>query len=160
MVVYFRFLDLFKIEASFHLAQFCQFNTLILTMARGNYTEEKLRAAVKAVDEDGISYGDAAKLFNIPKPTIHKYSKETIVMKPVPGRAPVLTPDEEGALEKWCLDLAELGFPRTDQDLLNQVEKIIKADGRETTFSSMVLIFFCTNFMFSRTNLSFLYIFI
>ena len=123
MVVYFRFLDLFKIEASIHLAQFCQFNTLILTMTGGNYTEEKLRAAVKAVNEDGISYGDASKLFNIPKPTIHKYSKETIVVKPVPGRAPVLTPDEEGALEKWCLDLAELVFPRTDRDLLNQVEK-------------------------------------
>ena len=52
-------------------------------MARGNYTEEKLRAAVKAVNEDGISYGDASKLFNIPKPNSHKYFKETIVVKPI-----------------------------------------------------------------------------
>ena len=77
-------------------------------MTRGNYTEEKMRAAVRAVNEDGVSYGEASKNFNIPKPTIHKYSKETIVVKPVPGRAPVLTPEED----MWCLDLAELGFPR------------------------------------------------
>ena len=69
------------------------------TKIRGNYTEENLKAAVKAVNENGLRYGDALKFFNMP--TIHKYSKQSVVVKPIPGKAPVLTTYEEGALEKW-----------------------------------------------------------
>ena len=39
------------------------------TKIQGTYTEENLKAAVKAVNEDGLSYGDALKIFNMP--TIH-----------------------------------------------------------------------------------------
>ena len=42
---------------------------------RGQYSEEALKKSVRA-----ISYGVAAKTFGIPKPTIHKYAKETIAL--------------------------------------------------------------------------------
>ena len=47
---------------------------------RGQYWDEALKKSVRAIQEDGISYGVAAKTFGIPKPTIHKYAKETIAL--------------------------------------------------------------------------------
>ena len=77
---------------------------------REKYTEDNLKKAVSAVREDGLSFGDAAKIFNIPKATIYKKSLSTIVKKMKPGPAAVLTEDGEKLFENHCIYLAEVGF--------------------------------------------------
>ena len=42
--------------------------------------------------------------------------------------------DEEDVLRVWCIELCRRGFPVTDDDLMDQVQKIVIADGRETPF--------------------------
>ena len=46
---------------------------------RGNYSEETLKKAVEAVKEDGLSFGVAANFYGVPKATVVKYSKATVV---------------------------------------------------------------------------------
>ena len=48
---------------------------------RGNYSEETLREAVRLVQDEGYSYGDVFKKTGIPKTTLHKYAKSTVVIK-------------------------------------------------------------------------------
>ena len=101
---------------------------------RQAYSEEDLQKAVNAIKEDGISFGDGEKIYKVPRGTIHKYSKLSTVKIQKPGPDPVMTEDEEDVIKVWCLELSKRGFPVTDDDLLNQVQRIVIADGRETPF--------------------------
>ena len=38
---------------------------------RGNYSSEDLAAAVKAVKDGGLSFSEASKIYNVPKPTYY-----------------------------------------------------------------------------------------
>ena len=57
------------------------------------YSLATLKKAVSAVKEDGMSYGAAAKMLGVPKPTLYRKCSETVVemRKPVPAQ--VLTQD-------------------------------------------------------------------
>ena len=101
---------------------------------RQQYSNENLQKAVQAINEDNISLGDASKIYQVPKSTLHKYIKFTVVVKQRPEPDPILTEDEEEGLQAWCFELAKRGFPVTNEDLLDEVQKIILADGRSTPF--------------------------
>ena len=45
----------------------------------GDYSEETLKKAVEVVKEDGLSFGVAANFYGVPKATVVKYSKATVV---------------------------------------------------------------------------------
>ena len=47
--------------------------------------------------------------------------------------------DEEDVLRVWCIELCRRGFPVTDDDLMDQVQKIVIADGRETPFRDGII---------------------
>ena len=81
-----------------------------------------------------MSYGRAAEMFQVPKATIHKKSLKSIVTKEKPGKATVLTADEETTLVELLTALAARGFPRSEDFVLDEVQKILKADGRENRF--------------------------
>ena len=79
---------------------------------RSLYSEETLEEAVyRLVNEEGFSYGDAKLKTGIPKSTIFKYSKASVVKKMKPGRTSVLTKEEELCLVQWTMDLVKVGFP-------------------------------------------------
>ena len=46
---------------------------------RGSYSEETLKEAVRLVQDEGYSYREVLKLTGIPRTTIHKYAKSTVV---------------------------------------------------------------------------------
>ena len=52
-----------------------------MAVKRGNYSEETLREAVCLVLDEGYSYGDVFKLTGVPKTTLFKYAKSTVVIK-------------------------------------------------------------------------------
>ena len=86
------------------------------------------------VQEEGWSYGEAQKATGVPKTTIYNYNKSAVISKKRKGRDTVLTREEELCLVEWCTNLAKVGFPVTDDDLLDQVQKLLNKDKRKTTF--------------------------
>ena len=62
---------------------------------RGSYSEETLKEAVRLVQDEGYSYREVLKLTGIPRTTIHKYAKSTVVIKKKHGPDTILTNDEE-----------------------------------------------------------------
>ena len=90
---------------------------------RGSYSEETLKEAVRLVQDEGYSYREVLKLTGIPRTTIHKYAKSTVVIKKKHGPDTILTNDEELCLVEWATKLVRIGFPATDENLLDQVEE-------------------------------------
>ena len=103
-------------------------------MSSQQYSEETLQEAVRLVQEEGWSYGEAQKATGVPKTTIYNYNKSAVISKKRKGRDTVLTREEELCLVEWCTNLAKVGFPVTDDDLLDQVQKRLNKDKRKTTF--------------------------
>ena len=86
------------------------------------------------VQEEGWSYGEAQKATGVPKTTIYNYSKSSVITKKRKGRDTVLTTEEELCLVEWCKKLSKVGFPVTDEELIDQVRKLLTKDGRENPF--------------------------
>ena len=84
---------------------------------RSCYSEETLEEAVRLVNEDGLSYGEAQLATGIPKSTIFKYPKDSVIKKKKPGRITILTKEEELCLVQWTTDLVKVGFPATDMEI-------------------------------------------
>lgn len=78
------------------------------------YTEDTLQQALEAMKE-GMPISQAAKVFLVPISTLKNRK-----LKPVARRAgadTILTADEEKILEKWLVEAAELGDPKTSQEI-------------------------------------------
>ena len=99
-----------------------------------NYTEEDLFKAVEAVKEKAMSTREAAKCFGIPKSTITDYCKKNVTKLERIGASTVLTPAEEDVLVLWLQSCLKRGFPRQDENLLNEVQKILIEDERDNPF--------------------------
>ena len=89
------------------------------------YSEETLKEAVRLVQEDGWSYGEAMKSIGVPKTTIYSYAKSTVVARKRRGRDPSLTNEEEICLVQWIIMLSKVGFPVTDDDVLANVPLLL-----------------------------------
>ena len=94
--------------------------------------------------EEGWSYGEAQKATGVPKTTIHTYFKTSVINKQRTGRKTTLTNEEELCLVEWWIKLSKVGFPVTDDDMLDQVQKLLKKDGRrenQTKFDQTMIMF-------------------
>ena len=72
------------------------------------------------------------------------------------GAASVLTKEEEDFLVQWLRSCLDRGFPRQDSNLVNEVQKILNADGRENPFTDNKpgnIIVKLTLILFSAENL-------
>ena len=96
-----------------------------------NYTNQDLVQAIAAV-KDGLSYRDAFSLYNVPIATLDRKIKGTNFTKQVRGVGSTLTEAEEKHLVQWLKHCQEAGFPRQDEALVSEVQKILKSDGRTT----------------------------
>ena len=100
---------------------------------RRKYSQEDLTLAVDEI-RDGLSFRKAVKKYGIPKTTLVDYCKRgTSVMQKI-GPASFLTKEEEDFLVSWLSSCLDRGFPRQDENLIKEVQKILKADGRKTPF--------------------------
>ena len=99
------------------------------------YTEESLVKAVDAVMDKSLSVRAAAKMFSIPKSTLFdKLASNKEVKIGKKGPPTILTADEETALVLWINTCMEKGFPRQDENLLDEVQAILRKDGRDNPF--------------------------
>ena len=98
------------------------------------YSQEDLTRAVSAAQFGYLSVREASTLFSVPKSTIQDKIKGSVVVKKRVGPKTELTQDEELGLVAWIELCQRRGFPRPDQALLHEVQKIIEEDGRENRF--------------------------
>merc|ERR1712105_87618 len=90
--------------------------------------------AVSKIKSGLLSTRAASKIYNIPRATLIKKKKLAIVEKAKFGPKTVLTEAEEHVFVDWLDLLCKIGFPRPDQALLKEVQKIITDDERDNPF--------------------------
>ena len=84
---------------------------------RGLWSLEVMKSAVKAV-EKGNGLREAARMLNVPVETLRRRVAGEVPIQCRPGPKPILTADEETAISKYCVRMAEMGFDLTRDDLL------------------------------------------
>ena len=103
------------------------------------YTAEELKLAVAAVKNREVSLQEASNLYNIPKTTLDRKKNKVIVEKLRRGPSTILTKDEEESLVLYIKEaqnrgFPNRGFPRTDDNILDEVGKIVTEDGQPNPF--------------------------
>lgn len=108
----------------------------IATKKRRLYNHDNLCAAVQRVRDGSMSVRQAAGAYSVPKSTISdKVSGKTLLSKCSPGPVTVLSTEEENRLADWAINMSRVGYGRTKQELLDTVQKILNADGRDNPFT-------------------------
>ena len=102
------------------------------------WSGETLKAALENGDfRDGkLSLSKLAKIYDIPKSTLHRYLKQQSCTKERHGPKPVLSEDEETAIATWLKEMAKLGFGRTKDQVCEVVKKILDTEKRKTPFTN------------------------
>ena len=91
-------------------------------MAPPTYSLAELETAISAINAGEISTSKASRVFKIPKSTLIKKKRESVIKIQKPGSAPVLQPDEEDVLVTWIEECMKQGFPRPDGALIDAGE--------------------------------------
>lgn len=95
-------------------------------------SKERIKAAVEAVKTKAFTLGKAAKIFGIPKSTLSDKVHERYPLEKKVKT--ILTPEEEQKLAQWLITIARKGCKFPKQQLLQQVQRILNNEGRETIF--------------------------
>ena len=99
-----------------------------------SYDVSTLQTAVSEILEGKKSMRKASKDHKIPYASLHKVIRTGKLEINKPGPSPILHKDEEDLLVKWIECCQQVGACRMEEQLLDQVQKIIKSDGRVTPF--------------------------
>jgi hypothetical protein len=94
---------------------------------RKKYSEEALEQAVRAVEDDGMSFRQASEEYGVPHTTIRDRVKG--LHGPSMGQPTVLTSVEEEMICDYAKMLAEWGFPFTGEDLRHFVKAYLDKKG-------------------------------
>jgi len=82
------------------------------------WREEDMLRALRAVEEEGVSVRQAAKINNVPRMTLADRVKGRVTHGHKSGQGLLLTDQDEQALVQYCLYSAGHGFPLTKAQLL------------------------------------------
>ena len=104
-----------------------------ITAKRRKYDVELVDQAANVVKSGGLSLGEAARRYQIPKTTLHDCIKKRYSSTHI-GVKCVLAPSEEKRIADWALHMSKIGHGRTRQELAGVVKKIIDEDGRANPF--------------------------
>lgn len=98
------------------------------------YTEEEMAKAVDDVRKHGVSVAAAAKNNNVPRSTLINQLSGKSPSERRMGPESILSKIEEGLLVKWLFSMARAGFPVTQTQLMDSVQKLIKELKRGNPF--------------------------
>lgn len=101
---------------------------------RFSYSQEDLLTAILEVRSQKRSLNDTARMYKIPKSTLHNKVTEKVPLSRRMGPKPVLLPEEEERLETWILNKAKAGFPMHPDIVKDTVQTILKNSQRENPF--------------------------
>ena len=95
----------------------------------------RYKIAMTDVRDHGMSVREAAIKWNIPKSTLHDRLNGKVEYDRRSGPPSILTKVEENRLADWLIELAQRGFGRSKDDLLDAVKKLVEKDERKTPLS-------------------------
>ena len=94
---------------------------------------DSLQSALLMIKEGEMSLRDASQHYGIPKSTLHDhYSGKVKGFKR--GPPTVLSEAEETMLAEWAINMSNIGYGRTREQVLEIVKTILDKDGRKTPF--------------------------
>lgn len=97
------------------------------------YASENMAKALAAV-KAGMSGRKAAERFNVPHTTLARKIRRGHDEIQKMGPPSILRPDEETMLVKWMFYVADAGFPIEKEQLLNNVQNLIRGLKRKNPF--------------------------
>ena len=92
-----------------------------------------MEAAVKSI-QDGMSLRKAARLYNVSVETARRRVLEKVDLECRPGPATVLNEEEEKQLADYVLQMADMGFGLTNEDLRRTAYQLAEKLGKSHPF--------------------------
>lgn len=99
------------------------------------WSKESMEAAVKAVEE-GMRLREAARLYNVPHETLRRRTTGAVAVDCKPGPSTVLTKEEECILAKYCIDMADMGYGLSRENVMRTAYRIVEKSGRKHPFQN------------------------
>ena len=96
--------------------------------------EESIRKAVEYVQEGGGGLREAARLYGVPHETLRRRVSGQVEEGCRPGPCTVLTKSEELRLAKYVVDMADMGFGLSRNDIRSAAYKVAEACGKPHPF--------------------------
>ena len=92
------------------------------------YSHDDMERAIQYVRE-GCSQRVAAERASVPQSTLSERLNKIHPDKL--GSAPIFTPAEEETIVRYCENMRQLGYPRTDAQILEDANDILKRTNRQ-----------------------------
>ena len=102
-----------------------------------SYSKENLQSAISACQDNGLKVREAAKLFGVPRSTLHDHVKGKYAAIGA-GAPTVLELKDEQEIVIACQVLAEMGFGMTKQLVETVVADYIRENNISTPFTNGV----------------------
>ena len=96
--------------------------------------EESMRKAVEYVQEGGGGLRKAARLYGVPHETLRRRVSGQVEEGCRPGPCTILTKSEELRLAKYVVDMADMGFGLSCNDIRSAAYKVAEACGKPHPF--------------------------
>lgn len=101
---------------------------------RFRYSEEDLKRAMVAVQQNKMTLCKASASFNIPKGTLSNKLNKKVPLERKMGPKTYLSEEEEIRIKNWILAKAAVGFPVRLDDIRDSVQNVLKQFTRDTPF--------------------------
>ena len=87
---------------------------------RKKWTQKNMELAVKAYkDDENLSYRQVSRMYDIPVESLRRRIIGTVEIDCRPGPSPVFSPDEEDKLCKYLIEMSDMGFGLTREDVMS-----------------------------------------
>ena len=103
------------------------------TQKRKLWSDESMAAAVVSV-KDGRGLREASRLYNVPVETLRRRVIGLVEVNCRPGPATALTEDEELRLSEYLVQMADMGFGLSREDVMHMACTIAEKSGRKHPF--------------------------
>ena len=101
---------------------------------RQQWSLEAMTEAMKAVKLKKKGLREAAREYGVPVATLKRRVDGTVPVDARPGPAKVLTREEEEKLCKYCMDMCDMGYGMSVEDVRTVAFHIAESSGRAHPF--------------------------
>ena len=106
-----------------------------MAQKRKLWSTESMAAAVQSV-QDGKGLREASRLYNVPVETLRRRVTGKVDMECRPGPPTVLTQEEEDAIVRYLIEMADMGYGLTREVVTKMVYVYVSKCGRENPFKN------------------------
>ena len=99
------------------------------------WQQDSMLLAIKSVD-NGQGLREAARAYNVPVETLRRRIVGITSADARPGRDTVLTSEEESKLSQYIIDMCDMGFGISRQDVMRVAFSIVEKSGRRHPFTN------------------------